>query len=410
LQIRDNPRMSKRKPWPKVIKGVVRIYKTPEGKYPGFTLVWFEGSERKRKKFADFTEGKKEAESIADKINHGENEALKLTNADRSTYVNCCDIVDRLGIHLETAVREYAEIRKILGKRNPLEAARYYVKTHPENMRGKLVSEVAAEFLAEKEKQKKSGDYLADCKYRHGAFAKSFGCDIADVTGDQINDFLDALKLSTRSRNNFRTSIGTLFEFAREKKYIPRDWDGMDTVKAIDGDDDGEITILTPGELKTFLSRARSKLVPFLAIGAMAGLRSAEIERLTWEDVFRIPGNIEVKAKKAKTRARRLVPIQPNLAKWLEVFKEKQGSVMPFADIGLQIREMCAKDGDLPQLAWKRNALRHSFISYRLADVKSAAQVALEAGNSETMVFKNYREIVTADAAKEWFSIEPVNR
>jgi len=36
--------------------------------------------------------------------------------------------------------------------------------------------------------------------------------------------------------------------------------------------------------------------------------------------------------------------------------------------------------------AWKHNALRHSFISYRLAAVQNTAQVALEAGNSPQMI------------------------
>jgi hypothetical protein len=42
---------------------------------------------------------------------------------------------------------------------------------------------------------------------------------------------------------------------------------------------------------------------------------------------------------------------------------------------------------------WKHNALRHSFCSYRLADVKSAAEVALVAGNSPQMIFQHYREL-----------------
>ena len=59
------------------------------------------------------------------------------------------------------------------------------------------------------------------------------------------------------------------------------------------------------------------------------------------------------------------------------------------------------------QVTWKSNALRHSFASYRLADVQSAAQVSLEMGNSPQMVFKHYREIVKPSAAKEWFSLFP---
>ena len=51
--------------------------------------------------------------------------------------------------------------------------------------------------------------------------------------------------------------------------------------------------------------------------------------------------------------------------------------------------------------------LRHSFISYRIAIVKSADQVALEAGNSAAIIFKHYRELTTEDVATEWFSILP---
>jgi hypothetical protein len=56
---------------------------------------------------------------------------------------------------------------------------------------------------------------------------------------------------------------------------------------------------------------------------------------------------------------------------------------------------------------WKHNALRHSFISYRVATVKNVAQVALEAGNSPEMIFEHYRELVTAEAAKGWFAVTP---
>lgn len=51
-------------------------------------------------------------------------------------------------------------------------------------------------------------------------------------------------------------------------------------------------------------------------------------------------------------------------------------------------------------LTWKHTALRHSFISYRVAAVKNADQVALEAGNSPETIFHHYRELVTPKAAK----------
>lgn len=59
---------------------------------------------------------------------------------------------------------------------------------------------------------------------------------------------------------------------------------------------------------------------------------------------------------------------------------------------------------------WKHNALRHSFISYRVAEVKNVAEVALEAGNSPQMIFQHYRELVRPEAAKAWFGLMPAGK
>jgi hypothetical protein len=47
------------------------------------------------------------------------------------------------------------------------------------------------------------------------------------------------------------------------------------------------------------------------------------------------------------------------------------------------------KSGSVMELEWKKNALRHSFISYRVAAIQNVNQVALEAGNSAAMIFKH---------------------
>jgi len=64
-------------------------------------------------------------------------------------------------------------------------------------------------------------------------------------------------------------------------------------------------------------------------------------------------------------------------------------------------------EGPEKEFKWKHNALRHSFISYRVADIQNVAQVALEAGNSPQMIFKHYRELVRPADAQKWFGIAP---
>jgi integrase len=150
-------------------------------------------------------------------------------------------------------------------------------------------------------------------------------------------------------------------------------------------------------------------MVPFIAIGAFAGLRSKEIERLDWSEVHLTGPErfIEVKASKAKTASRRIVPITDNLAQWLAPFAQASGPVVVYGRNDKQLYQVIAPRAGVE---WKRNGLRHSFISYRLAVVKDVGQVSLEAGNSPQMVFRHYRQLVTQSAAAEWFAILPPKR
>ena len=50
------------------------------------------------------------------------------------------------------------------------------------------------------------------------------------------------------------------------------------------------------------------------------------------------------------------------------------------------------------------HALRHSFASYHLAYFKDAARTALEAGHSQAVLFRHYRELVTQEDAEAWWS------
>ncbi len=83
-------------------------------------------------------------------------------------------------------------------------------------------------------------------------------------------------------------------------------------------------------------------------------------------------------------------------------------SYMPFERARVRYCKTGIKVGDKTvEFVWKPNALRHSYASYRLAEIKDAARVALEMGNSPSMLFRNYRELVTEEQAKQWFSVMP---
>jgi integrase len=58
-------------------------------------------------------------------------------------------------------------------------------------------------------------------------------------------------------------------------------------------------------------------------------VRDAELKRLDWSEVNLTSGHIEVKAAKAKSARRRIVPILPDLAAWLRPYGGMRGPAVP---------------------------------------------------------------------------------
>jgi hypothetical protein len=157
------------------------------------------------------------------------------------------------------------------------------------------------------------------------------------------------------------------------------------------------------GQLRTTLNRFATKFPgPILAIGAFAGIRMAELERLDWKAVDLERKFIEIRAGQAKTASRRVIPISDNLAAWLTPL-ERKGKIVRTKELQTHVPALARA----LKMEWPPNLLLDSFISYRIAIVQSAAQVALEAGNSASIIFKHYRELTTPEVAEKWFSILP---
>ena len=112
---------------------------------------------------------------------------------------------------------------------------------------------------------------------------------------------------------------------------------------------------------------------------------------------------IEVAARKAKTRQRRIVSVSDNLAWWLKPVTRIAGPIFP--DL---YRERHERLQALAKLTpWPRNVLRHSFGSYHLAFHKNEALTAAEMGNSPAVIFQHYRALVTPEAAERFWKLLP---
>ncbi len=394
----------------------VIIYKTPSKGYDNYTLAYYQDGRRKREYSADYPAILKRSEEVLDDLNDGKPTVEGvLKTAERTEFVRAKDTLKskNVTLPLDVVARHYAEAVKLLGSDLVIEAAREYAKRHPLKLPQKSVADVVDEFIETRRAKGVSHRYLEDLVYRLGRFKDSIRSNIGQVDADEFRIFLDGLtkangeKVSARSYNNFRLALVTLFEFAKKRKYLPTDWNEFDSVDMMRANG-GAIEIFTPEEMTKLLNHAQAELVPFLAFGGFAGLRSAEIERLDWKDVRFETGFVVVEAAKAKTASRRQIEMSANLRAWLQPYAKKTGMVLPHNDDHLYkaLRELSAT----AKVPWKNNALRHSYISYRVAESGDVNRTALEAGNSPAMIFSNYRELVTPQEAKRWFSIMPLQK
>ena len=314
-------------------------------------------------------------------LNHGYS-ASSLTLKERSDAVSALEILRGAGVSL-------------------VQAAKDYVATHQNLHESKLVKDAVALLL--ERKSKKRPRYRKDLKNRLERFASDFGeRKIAGIDRPEIIAWLEGLGVEPRTRDSYRLRLSALWEFARLQHWVTEN-----IIRQIPSESGGEgaIEILTPEELARLLSAASAQTLPYWVLGAFCGLRSSEIERLSWGDVQWEAKQVVVPALKSKTASRRSVRLRPNALRWLAPYSGQHiGAVTPK---GLRKRLERDRAGAGIQ-TWKVNALRHSFCSYALEAEKDLKTLAYEMGHTDPdLLYRHYREMVSPVAAKKYWNLVP---
>jgi integrase len=323
---------------------------------------------------------------------------------EAAAYFAAVDRLKPYSVNLDEATAMLVQCLQIKGVGSLAtlyEAAKFYAARH-KSTTDKPIQEIADEFIQFKKERGSSGAYIGDLRYRLERFAEAFKGTIGSVSTSAIQQWLDGLEVGSQSYMAFRRVVYLLFEFAVKRDYcLDNPVMNAETVKARHG----AVRIITPEEITIVLEAAPANFRACLAISAFAGLRSAEVQRLEWDDINLAERYITVNAGGAEMGGQRVVPITDNLALWLAKCQRAGRKIWKFGpDRYLRrIARLSKKSG----VKWKNNALRHSFISYRLALVQDAAKVAIEAGSSSSVVLRHHKAQVTPAAAVSWFAVKP---
>lgn len=368
-------------------------------KYRTVSITVFPWSPRPGREYWKFRHGKKHV--VRSTIEKARQEAKRIAE---ETYLGSA----RLGMLSDAQTRA---IRRMLAVDPKLAMIDEFLVWHAKRIPVKSCKEAVAEFLAAKKANAGSSPHNVENLTRHLAVLPDM--DLHLITPAD----LPALTGAPRTRKNRRGAWVTFFLWCSEMGYLPygektapQRLEKPNVVRKIPSTWERE-------ELETLFAHVSPEYVGWLACAAFAGIRTEELcpaatsgkVPLDWSDFKWARKIIIIRPETDKNGQRRVVPILPALRDLLWPIKQTFGRVGPILPPHTPRRG--GEDSETTRLGklvggWRRNALRHSFISYRAAMV-GLAQTAMEAGNSESEAKKSYNDAKAKDEARAWFATVP---
>lgn len=376
------------------------LFEVHKAKVPNGKRYWYIVGRPQGKRVRAWFSSEKEASAEAKKRNKELTEygmkALSLTASQRAQAEEALQILEPYGLTLVDAAnavvaRLQAALKSITIKELVEQATEYYQAMFDRD-------EISARHIKH---------FLNVGKRMIAAFGE---VRTSEMKPGRIEPWLLSLKngegqtLASATRNQIQRYVSLVFKYGVKI--------GVMTSNPLNGIEKAKsrkmkaVNILQPEQAETLLKNASPEIIPFFAIGLFAGLRVDEIKKLDWKYIDLEHRKIDLTWFPTKTLQPRWVPIHDNLKEILKPYVRTEGPVTPRSYQRLRkLREKAEKAAGL--WPWPQNALRHSYISYRLALIEDVAKVALEAGHDPKTLAAWYRRPIRKEVAEKFWSILP---
>lgn len=265
----------------------------------------------------------------------------------------------------------------------------------------KNIVDAIAEFMKEAEKKGNTTKHTDQIQMDLDRMVIGFESrNVGDITSVELQAWFSALPWAAKTIHNSWVRINSFFLWATARKYCKENpMASVDTpkIKA------KPIKILTIPQIKTLLRAAHKvapETLPYFAIGIFAGVRVAEMGKMTARHFVSEKGQPFLHLDKSitKTGQDRFVTVTPVLQSWLAICNDK----LPVCS-RTQFDKVRVAAGYGPR-DWDANAMRHSFASYTAPTI-GTMRAAKEAGHSEAIQIKHYRLLVSDGAAEEFTTL-----
>ena len=267
---------------------------------------------------------------------------------------------------------------------------------------GVLLDVAAKEFLENKAKAGLRSRYADEQKRTVKRFVSDIGRKpIESLSHLDVEKWLDNWP-NPSTRKTKQGIVAVLFSWATRQGYIAKDpMQKLEQVKL----DEGDPEIFTVEQCKRLVEASAKKdpsFLPYLALALFQGIRPEECKRLEVEDIDLKKKQVTISGKAAKTRDRRIVPLQAPALAILE--KCSQKNWYSFHTNFRRRRDAVRQAAGLTE--WPKDVLRHTGASH-FHNIFTMDEATKALGHSAATMLRHYRQLVDKEETEEWLKITP---
>lgn len=376
------------------------------------------GSARKRKQFTS----KQQAEQWASEQWNGAKKQgeiyFEATSEERNEFANILPKLREAGLSLREVV-EFALPRLLP------EGGDRTLREIVEELRASKLRMLERNLLRERSER--------TFRLLSGKIVDEFGEKLVrNLTLLEVKLWLKTLGVAPRTLKNQLNCLSEVLRYAMSRKYTSENiLDGLvdiDRRELYGVESEVEPSILTVTEatrlLEAALGHPELDLLAAVTLALFCGLRTEEIKRLEWKDVHLSEGFVTINSTIAKKRRIRNVTVPENAYMWLMRCPDRSGAVTRsshYNDYQKRFQRLLKHAGFVEQyedkqgrqkqrVAWKKNAMRHSFGSYHFAMYADSIKTSNELGHKQgdNVLFSHYRALSTKEKSEQYFKIVPL--
>lgn len=309
-------------------------------------------------------------------------------------------------------------------------AVEFWIPYYKKKVASVPLADVIDQFIAHCRTKGKATSTVKERVYRLGLLKCAYD-DTPDVTVfeackvENLRGFIkdEEDRTSAASARNVWAVLSALGTWAKNRDLLP-----SNPCKVIEKPkiEDRSVKVLGPNEVKKLLKIAIEnydrEILSYLVISLFAGIRPHEFVTelpkqsgwvtLNWLAILNRRKLVKEK-RLGKIKKARQIPINETLASWIAYIQEREngmlvGPVVKGYSFYQRFRRWKRAHYPEEMPAIEDDILRHSYGTYRVIQIDNVGKVAIEMGNSESMVRQHYLDGErTEEEAEQYWQLTP---